>query len=134
MAVRTLTSDGIERLVETFQSEPPDSFSILLQHSGGTIGRIPVDATAFPNRDANYWLMLSKRWTDPAEDASHLSCLLVVPAGSRVRGTVTSVVSGSRAIGAVPELGLRFEQLDLGDGRAALRVGNIDYQTNVTGA
>lgn len=50
---------------------------------------------------------------------------LVAPAGSRVTGTVTNVVSGSRAIGAVPELGLRFEQLDLGDGRNVFIYGEI---------
>ncbi len=41
----------------------------------------------------------------------------VAPAGARITGTVTEVVSGSHAIGAVPMLSLRFEQLQLPDGR-----------------
>lgn len=42
----------------------------------------------------------------------------VAPAGSRVTGSITEVVSGSSAIGAVPTIGLRFDQLELGDGRS----------------
>ncbi len=42
---------------------------------------------------------------------------LVAPEGARVTGTITEVVSGSSRIGAVPALGLRFDQLELSDGR-----------------
>lgn len=42
---------------------------------------------------------------------------LVAPEGARVTGTITEVVSGSSQIGAVPALGLRFDQLELADGR-----------------
>jgi hypothetical protein len=38
-------------------------------------------------------------------------------AGSPVTGTITDVVSGSRAIGAVPMLGLKFDRLALNDGQ-----------------
>lgn len=41
-----------------------------------------------------------------------------LPAGSRVIGTVTDSVSGSRAIGAVPQLALRFDRVELVDGRS----------------
>lgn len=42
---------------------------------------------------------------------------VAVPAGSRVSGTVTDVISGSRKIGAVPTLGLSFDSLVLPDGQ-----------------
>src|SRR5688572_19987258 len=51
------------------------SFSIVIQQAGGAIGRMPMPATAFPNRHANYWVMLSKSWTDPAEDAKRLETM-----------------------------------------------------------
>jgi flagellar biosynthesis GTPase FlhF len=44
---------------------------------------------------------------------------VVAPQGARVTGTITEVVSGSSQIGAVPALGLRFEQLELLDDRRA---------------
>ncbi len=70
-----LTSQGIEQLVDTFESAPSGSFSIVIQQAGGAIGRRPVTATAFPNRSANYWVMLSKSWTESAEDAQRLERL-----------------------------------------------------------
>jgi outer membrane lipoprotein SlyB len=42
---------------------------------------------------------------------------VIAPSGARVSGTITEVISGSRQIGATPALGLRFDQLELADGR-----------------
>jgi len=42
---------------------------------------------------------------------------VAVPAGARVLGTVTDVISGSRKIGAIPTLGLSFDSLVLPDGQ-----------------
>jgi len=41
---------------------------------------------------------------------------VAVPAGTRVSGSVIHVVSGSQAIGAVPVVGLKFEELVLASG------------------
>lgn len=41
---------------------------------------------------------------------------VAVPSGTRLTGTVTHVVSGSQAIGAVPMIGLKFDQLVLAGG------------------
>jgi FAD/FMN-containing dehydrogenase len=73
--VTQLTPQSIEQLVDVFAGAPPGSFSIVVQQSGGAIGRRPDSATAFPNRRSNYWLMLSKGWSDPAEDARRLETL-----------------------------------------------------------
>lgn len=53
------------------------------------------------------------RLTAPLLSGDHV----VAPQGARVTGTITEVVSGSSQIGAVPALGLRFDQLELLDDR-----------------
>jgi len=42
---------------------------------------------------------------------------VAVPAGTKVLGTVTDVISGSHKIGAIPTLGLSFDSLVLPDGQ-----------------
>ncbi|MDQ0692395.1 BBE domain-containing protein [Arthrobacter sp. W4I7] len=39
-----------------------------IHHLEGVFGRVPEDATAFPNRSARYWLNVYGFWRDPAED------------------------------------------------------------------
>ncbi len=53
---------------------------------------------------------------------------VVAPAGARVKGTITEVMSGSSAIGAVPMLGLRFDQLELADGSHVAIRGELQQQ------
>lgn len=69
---------------------------------------------------------------DPFEAtvASNLSVngQLAVPTGSRVTGTITDVVSGSRAIGSVPMLGIKFDQLVLEDGQTIPITGDLVQQ------
>jgi hypothetical protein len=50
---------------------------------------------------------------------------VAVPAGSRVLGTVTDVISGSRKIGAIPTLGLSFDSLVLPDGERVRIDGDL---------
>jgi hypothetical protein len=38
---------------------------------------------------------------------------VAVPSGTRVTGTITDVISGSKAIGAIPMIGLKFDSLAL---------------------
>lgn len=53
---------------------------------------------------------------------------VVVPVGTRVTGNITEVISGSRAIGAVPTLGLKFNQLELEDGQIIPITGELTEQ------
>ena len=39
-----------------------------IHHMEGAFGRVPEEATAFPNRSAKYWLNIYGFWHDPAED------------------------------------------------------------------
>jgi hypothetical protein len=73
--ITELTPQVIERVLDTFASASPGSFSIVLQGSGGAIARKPVGATAFPNRRANHWLMISKSWRDASEDTQRVQAL-----------------------------------------------------------
>lgn len=73
--VTRFTPADIDNLIEVFTSAPPGSFSLVIQHAGGAIGRTSAADSAFPSRDANYWIMISKGWTDRAEDAGRLEML-----------------------------------------------------------
>jgi FAD/FMN-containing dehydrogenase len=44
-----------------------------LHHMGGAFGRVPEDATAFPDRSASLWLNIYGFWPDPADDAARTS-------------------------------------------------------------
>jgi hypothetical protein len=55
---------------------------------------------------------------------------IAVPAGTRVSGKVVQVISGSRSIGAVPALGLEFDQLELDDGQVVPITGTLNEQGN----
>ena len=63
--VRDFSPALIEQLVQTIAGNP--RFGVMFQQSGGAVGRVPVDATAFPNRNGRYWMMMSANWTDRAE-------------------------------------------------------------------
>jgi type IV secretory pathway VirB10-like protein len=53
---------------------------------------------------------------------------VVVPTGTRISGNVTEVISGSNSIGAVPALGLKFNQLELEDGQIVPISGELMEQ------
>jgi len=44
-----------------------------LHHMEGAFGRVPDDATAFPNRTAKYWLNVYGFWTDPGDDPARIA-------------------------------------------------------------
>lgn len=44
-----------------------------VHHMGGAYARVPQDATAFPTRDARYWLNVYGFWSDPADDDARVA-------------------------------------------------------------
>lgn len=44
-----------------------------LHHMGGAFGRIPEDATAFPNRSARFWLNIYGFWPDARDDEARIT-------------------------------------------------------------
>jgi len=78
---------------------------------------------------------LSSKTAQPGDsfEATVASNLMVngrvaVPTGTRVTGNITEVISGSHAIGAVPMLGLKFNQLELEDGQSIPITGELMEQ------
>jgi FAD/FMN-containing dehydrogenase len=71
----TLSLQVIDTIVEAFSGAGPDGPAVFFQQGGGAIGRKPVGATAFPNRDANYWLMVVQRWSDRSKDEGHIAAI-----------------------------------------------------------
>jgi FAD/FMN-containing dehydrogenase len=65
--VTTLTPALIDKMVEVTSVTPAPRYALGFQLAGGAIGRVPVDATAFPNRNSHYWMMISELWTDRSE-------------------------------------------------------------------
>jgi hypothetical protein len=48
---------------------PSDQTEIFFGRLGGAVNRLPVDATAYPHRDAEYVMNVHARWEEPSEDA-----------------------------------------------------------------
>jgi FAD/FMN-containing dehydrogenase len=69
--LRALSDDGIDALVDRFSAVTSPLSAMIVEHMGGAVARVPVDATAFSNRAAPYNLAIVGRWVDPAERETH---------------------------------------------------------------
>ncbi len=70
--------DGVDaRLVQTimdgFEPDPLRGTTVMSQHSGGAIGRIAADATAFPHRRSSHNLFAAVSWPLNADRAPHVA-------------------------------------------------------------
>ncbi|HEX8024961.1 MAG TPA: FAD-binding oxidoreductase [Candidatus Limnocylindrales bacterium] len=63
----------IDALVEHLGAQTWFGTAADLHHMGGAYGRVPAEATAFPNRDAQYWLNIYGFWSDPADDPARVA-------------------------------------------------------------
>lgn len=70
--VRELTPDLINAVVDGFESDPGRSSILFFQHSGGAIGRVPADATAFAHRYSRYNLFTSVGWSVGSDSTPHV--------------------------------------------------------------
>ncbi len=57
----------VEAAVSAFERVPSPLSALLFEQFGGAVARVPRDATAFDNRDADYNFVIVSRWTDPAD-------------------------------------------------------------------
>jgi FAD/FMN-containing dehydrogenase len=62
----------VDELLAISEQTVAAGVSIVMQQGGGAIGRIPIDASAFANRRARYWVMVAKGWKDVAEDEKYI--------------------------------------------------------------
>jgi FAD/FMN-containing dehydrogenase len=69
--LRELPDAAIDTLLAGYATAPAGSL-LVLQHVGGAIARVPVNATPYANRDALYDCFPISIWDDPAEDATRI--------------------------------------------------------------
>ena len=75
-----------------------------IHHMGGAFGRVPQDATPFPNRAARYWLNIYGFWPDPAQDRPRTAFIRGLAADMAPAATggqyVNFMTAGDRGPGA----------------------------------
>jgi FAD/FMN-containing dehydrogenase len=65
--VTGIDPEVVDRLLDGFDPDPSRRTSIFFQQSGGAIGRVPSNATAFAHRDATHNMFCTVSW-DPSQD------------------------------------------------------------------
>jgi hypothetical protein len=68
-----LDDDVIDVLVGRGKEQTWTGTAFDVHHMGGAYGRVPEDATPFPNRAARFWLNVYGFWTDPADDDARVA-------------------------------------------------------------
>jgi hypothetical protein len=58
-----------------------------VHYMSGAFGRLPEEATPFPNRAARFWLNIYGFWTDPADDAARIAFVRGMSADMEPFGT-----------------------------------------------
>jgi FAD/FMN-containing dehydrogenase len=58
-----LTDEGIDRVLDVY-GRTPNLYLLFFDPADAAYHRVAPDATAFPNRDANYWLGMVAAWPD----------------------------------------------------------------------
>jgi FAD/FMN-containing dehydrogenase len=71
--LRALPDTAIDTLLEQFAHVPSAMSVLALQLTGGAVGRVAADATAYINRDAAMDCLPIAIWQDPAQDARNLA-------------------------------------------------------------
>lgn len=71
--LRELSNEAIDVIVTHANQATSPLTAVLVEHYGGFAGRVARDATAFPQRHAQYNLGLLAQWSDPAESARHIA-------------------------------------------------------------
>jgi FAD/FMN-containing dehydrogenase len=63
----------IDNIIDGYDAPDGRGVNVFFQHSGGAIGRVPVDATAFAQRKSKANMLASVSWPTDRESASHVS-------------------------------------------------------------
>jgi FAD/FMN-containing dehydrogenase len=70
--VPALPAALVDTILEGFAGAPTRGTTVFFQHSGGAIGRVPNDATAFANRDAKANMITAVGWEIGQDPAEHI--------------------------------------------------------------
>jgi hypothetical protein len=65
--VKRIEPAMIDAVIERFSGPAPMTTLLIFAHSGGAIGRVKPEATAFLHREANHSLVISGFWDQPAD-------------------------------------------------------------------
>jgi FAD/FMN-containing dehydrogenase len=71
--INDLPDELIENIVAGFEAPDGRGVTVFFQHSGGAIGRVPADATAFAHRKSKANMFITVSWPLESEAASHVS-------------------------------------------------------------
>ncbi len=62
------SDETIDTCLEYALDRPTPETKVAIAHMGGATTRVPVDATSYPHRDAEFLVNVQVRWEDPARD------------------------------------------------------------------
>lgn len=65
----------LDAAISGFEADPGRTTMLYFQQSGGAIGRVPADATAFPHRKAEAAMMVLAQWPFGSEGGPHIDYL-----------------------------------------------------------
>jgi FAD/FMN-containing dehydrogenase len=68
-----MSDDAIDTLVRGVDPLSGPMSMVFFERMGGAVGRVPVDATAFPHRIAPFNFGITAGWMDPTEDELHMA-------------------------------------------------------------
>lgn len=70
--LREMPDEAIDRIIAQARSVTSPQSVVAVEHSGGALGRVGEDETAFPHRRAPYNLIIMAMWPDQAEDERNI--------------------------------------------------------------
>ena len=69
------TADLVKAIADGFRPDPARSTALFFQHSGGAIGRVAPDATAFPHRRSTHNMLAAVVWNLDSDRKPHVDWL-----------------------------------------------------------
>ncbi|GGJ32643.1 FAD-binding oxidoreductase [Deinococcus roseus] len=71
-AYQLLPEEGIETIVKHLEKSPAADNLVQFETLGGRVSQVPVEATAFPHRAAQFSLQYQAYWAEDSEEKEHL--------------------------------------------------------------
>lgn len=70
--VNEIPGSFVDKLVDGFEVDPSNELAAYFQHSGGAIGRVAAEATAFPHRRCIASMFVAVTWPEGTEGSTHM--------------------------------------------------------------
>lgn len=88
-----LADPAIEIVTEAVRNLPGPECEIFIGHVGGAAGRVPLAATAFPQRSAHYVMNVHARWREPGQDRECIGWARGIYEAAKPHATGTAYVN-----------------------------------------